>query len=111
MEFIGFSEETTKCLNVICQTRNSFKNTFSQPGNLLCGAPQGSILGPLLFLYINDMSQAVDCELLLYVGDTCSIFQHKDITEIETALNKNFSILCDWFVDNKLFIFVKYSFW
>ena len=104
MEFIGFSEETTKYLNVICQTGNSFKNTFSQPGNLLCGAPQGTILGPLLFLYINDMSQAVDCELLLYVDDTCSIFQHKDITEIETALNKNFSIFCDWFVDNKLSI-------
>ena len=30
--------------------------------------------------------------------------QHKDITEIETALNKTFSMLCDWFVDNKLSI-------
>ena len=50
------------------------------------------------------MPQAVDCELLLYADDTCLIFQHKDITEIETALNKNFSMLCDWFVDNKLSI-------
>ena len=32
------------------------------------------------------------------------MFQHKDITEIESALNKNFSMLCDWFVDNKLSI-------
>ena len=44
------------------------------------------------------MPQAVGCELLLYVDDTCLIFQDKDITEIETALNKN------WFVDNKLSI-------
>ena len=50
------------------------------------------------------MPQAVDCELLLYVDDTCLIFQHKDITEIQTALNKNFSKLCGWFVDNKLSI-------
>ena len=48
------------------------------------------------------MPQAVDCELLLYADDTCLIFQHKDITETESALNKNFSMLCDWFVDNKL---------
>ena len=81
------------------------KNTFSEPGNFLCRVPQGSILGPLFFLlYINDISQAVDCELLLYAGDTCLIFQHKDITEIEMALNKNFSMLCDWILDNKLSI-------
>ena len=69
------------------------------------GSSQGSIVGPLLFLlYVNDMSQAVDCELLIYADDSCLIFQHKDITEIESALNKNFSMLCDWFVDNKLSI-------
>ena len=42
--------------------------------------------------------------LLVYADDTCLIFQHKDNTEIETALNKNFSMLCDWFADNKLSI-------
>ena len=44
------------------------------------------------------MPQAVDGELLLHADDTCLIFQHKDITKIETALNKNFSMLCDRFV-------------
>ena len=71
----------------------------------LCGVLQGSILGPLIFLlYINDMPQAVKCELLLYADDTCLIFQHNDIKEIEIQLNKNFSLICDWFVDNKLSI-------
>ena len=41
------------------------------------------------------MPQAVDCELLLYADDTCLIFQHKDITQIESARHKNFSMLCD----------------
>ena len=108
MEFIGFSEETTKWFKLYRSNRKfkvHIKNTFSEPGNLLCGVPQESILGPLLFLlYINDMPQTVDCELLLYADDTCLIFQHKDITKIESALNKNFSMLCDWFVDNKLSI-------
>ena len=64
-----------------------------------------SILGPLLFLlYVNDMPQTVTCDLLLYADDTCLVFQHKDVIEIETVLNKNFSSLCDWFIDNKLSI-------
>ena len=50
------------------------------------------------------MSQVVDSELLLYADDTCLILQDKDVTEIEMALNKNFSMLCDWFINNKLII-------
>ena len=47
------------------------------------------------------MPQAVHSKLLLYAEDTCLIFQRKDITKIETALNKNLSMLCEWLVDNK----------
>ena len=72
---------------------------------LLRGVPQGSVLGPLLFLlYINDMPQAVKGELPLYADDTCLIFQHSDINEIEIQLNENFSSICDWFVDKELSI-------
>ena len=100
MEFIGFSEETTKWLKSYLSNRKfkvHIENTFSEPVNHLCGVPQESISGPLLF---NNMPHAVDCELLLYADDTSLIFQHKDITKTEAALNKNFRMLCDWFVDN-----------
>ena len=50
------------------------------------------------------MNQAVKCELFLYADYTCLIFQHNDIKEIEIQLKKTFSLLCDWFVDNKLSI-------
>ena len=40
----------------------------------------------------------------LYADDTCLVFQYGDIKEIEIQLNKSFSLICDWFVDNKLSI-------
>ena len=129
MKFIGFSEETTRWFQPYLSNRKFLyikifyylkyyyiifiyiiyflyiKNTSSEPGNLMCGVPQGSILGALLFLlYINDIPKAGNCELLLYADDTQCTSQHKDIAEIETALNKNFTMLCDWFVDDKLSI-------
>ena len=80
-------------------------NAFSQPACVSSGVPQGSILGPLLFLiYINDMSQAVKCNLFLYADDACLVCQHKDINETEKQLNKDFESICDWSVDNKLSI-------
>ena len=108
MECLGFSKDITLWFKSYLSNRKfkvNLNQIFSEPGNLLCGVPQGSILGPLLFLlYINDMPQSVNCELLLYADDTCLIFQHNDIKEIENQLNKKFSLICDWFVDNKLSI-------
>ena len=62
-----------------------------------CSVPQGSILVPLLFLiYVNDMSQAVECNLYLYADDSGLLVQHKSVKK---RLN-----IYDWFVDNKLTI-------
>ena len=47
------------------------------------------------------MSQAVECDLYLYADDSCLHFQHKGVTEITKQLTKDFSNICDWFVDNK----------
>ena len=88
------------------------RNTFveiegcrSTEKHIKYGVPQGSILGPLLFLiYVNDMSQSVNCDLLLYADDSCLTVTHKDINYIENTLNTNLSSLGDWLVDNKLSI-------
>ena len=64
---------------------------FSTTAELRCGVPQGSILRPLLFLlYINDMPQVVDCDLFLYADDTCLLYQHKDLDQINKELTKIF---------------------
>ena len=51
------------------------------------------------------MPQAADSELLLYVDDTCLVFLHRNIKTIEEHLNRDFSTLVDWLVDNKLSVY------
>ena len=83
----------------------NINNHFSDLSKISCGVPQGSILGPLLFLlYINDMPQVNHSNLFLYADDSRSIFQHIDVPTIEHQLNKDFANLCEWFIDNQLSI-------
>ena len=108
MSFLGFSEEVINWFKSYLSKRTflvSIDDKLSNPGSVTCGVPQGSILGPMLFLlYVNDMPCAVDSKLLLYADDSCIIYQHKDTKIIEDKLNEDFKNLCDWFVDNKLSI-------
>ena len=81
------------------------ENQLSDFGKVSCGVPQGSILEPLLFLiYVNDMPQAVKSNLFLYADDSCLMYRHRDVNQIEKQLNNDFENICNWFVDNKLSI-------
>ena len=74
-------------------------------GRILCGIPQGSILGPLLFLiFIKDIPQVVNSNSFLYADDSCLMFQYKEAEEIDKVLNNDFENICNWFVDNELSI-------
>ena len=105
---IGFSKHSVNWFRSYLRNRTflvNFGNVFSQPLCVSSGVPQGSFLGPLLFLiYINDMSQAVKYNLFLYADDTCLVCQHKDINGTEKQLNQDFENIYDWFVDSKLSI-------
>ena len=97
MGCLGFAESTS---HILCFILNIGKD-FSSPGKLSYSVPQGSILGPLLFLlYVNDTPQAVNSDILLYANDTCLIYMEKDIKTIEEQLNTDFSSLCDWFFES-----------
>ena len=107
MNYLGFSKNTiTWFKSYLCERKFkiSINTSYSSPASL-CGVPQGSILGPLLFLlYKNDLPQAVVGNSLLYADDTCIVFQHKSKIETEKQQIRDFSSVCDWFVDNKLSI-------
>ena len=47
------------------------------------------------------MPQAIVSDSLLYFDDTCIVFQYKSEIEIEKQLIRDFSNVCDWFVDKK----------
>ena len=75
----------------------------SDPGTVSCGVPQGSILGPLLFLcYVNDMPISVKCKLLLYADDSALIVSGSDPQEIADMLSKELESCRKWLMDNKL---------
>ena len=74
LKYLGFCKNTvTWCKSYLCERKFkiSIKTSYSSPSNLLCSVPQGSILGPLLFLlYINDFPQAVVSDASFYTGNT-----------------------------------------
>ena len=79
---------------------NSFQ---SNCGNVTCGVPQGSTLGPLLFLiYINDLSQVTNTKLNLFADDACFSLSHKSPQLLEKNMNSEISKLTKWLSINKL---------
>ena len=83
----------------------SVNSTISEPMNVSCGVPQGSILGTLLFLtYVNDMSISIDgdCKLILYADESAILYTHKDPNIISSKLGNVLENCSDWLTDNKL---------
>ena len=84
----------------------SYQNKLSSPRTISTGVPQGSILGPLLFvLFINDLPEATaKCSVLLYADDAVLFSSAKDAQTIEQALNYDLSVISDWISQNHLFL-------
>ena len=108
MASLGLSNHSIKWFQSYLSDRRfrvNIKNKYSSTAKIECGLPQGSILGPFLFLlYVHDLKQAVGCDLFLYADNSYLVYQHNDVSKIEQNLNKIFSEICDWFVDNQLSI-------
>ena len=67
----------------------SLDNILSDYNTVSCGIPQGSVLGPLLFLmYINDFNRCSEIlEFHLFADDSNLFYKHKNLVELQTNLN------------------------
>jgi len=87
----------------------SFQGTTSSSHDVYCGVPQGSILGPLLFvLHFNDSIDSLStCNMLMYADDTVMYYSDKDIDIIQKHLEGDFDSLNKWLTLNELIINLK----
>ena len=93
--FRSYLSERSQCTQV-----NSIDSSFS---DVTCGVPQGSILGPTLFLcYINDMVDALNCKLSLYADDTALVYSGADPAAVAHFLSDELAICRKWLIDNRL---------
>ena len=82
-----------------------YGNTLSSEQVIQCGVPQGSNLGPLLFiLYINDLHLISDaCDAILYADDCNLFFRFKrSNSNIDNQINNTLHAFSDWFSCNQL---------
>jgi hypothetical protein len=76
---------------------------YSEPRLLMRGVPQGSILGPLLFLiYINDMPKCTTHPMILFADDSTVLIQSNDLKSYEADINNTLATIIDWLDLNKL---------
>ena len=94
-----------------------FKDSLSSFSMIKTGVPQGSILGPLLFIiYMNDIAKVTDkFHFTIYADDTTlispictfSINNVKDYVTISQNINSELKVITDWLALNKLSLNAK----
>ena len=84
-------------------------NTRSDKEPIYCGVPQGSILGPLLFIvFYNDFAESLaHSRLIMYTDDTVVYVAEKDVKNIEMKLNEDLERISKYFCMNELIINLK----
>lgn len=97
----------TSYLNNRCQ-KVYLNGRYSSEGQVTCGVPQGSILGPLLFIiFINDLplsltNQSVKCDL--FADDTTLHTSGKSVNDVTKSLQKSLGEVSTWCKHNKMII-------
>ena len=107
LNYYGFRGKSNELLKSFLANRKQYVsiNGFnSESLNINCGVPQGSTLGPLLFIiYINDLHFALKFSTSShFADDTCLIYSTKNPKTLETNLNYDLKKLNQWLLANRL---------
>ena len=113
-KFYGIRGIASKFIQSYLSNRKQFvqyKEHKANGNKILCGVPQGSILGPLLFLlYINDMHKVSNLlHFIIFADDTNIFYLHDDPDILKDIVNEELCKLNTWFKINKLSLNVSKS--
>ena len=97
----NLDNHTQKCL---------INGSLSECCTLKCGIPQGTTLGPLFLLYINDLPNCLfNFKQRIYIDDTHLTYSNGNIHSIQSSLNEDLLNINHWLITNKRFINVTYD--
>ena len=95
---------TERTLQVKCHTDDNGTITYSRNYKIDIGTPQGSCLGPLLFIiFTNDLHRnLVYTNCILFTDDTTIYYTHENLRYLQWCLEEDLKIIADWFKANQL---------
>lgn len=103
---LGINELTLTWFKNYLTNRHQYVEIDGQCSQLLkiiIGVPQGSVLGPLLFLiYINDHPEYSSLITILFADDTTLLWSHRDLDVLVRTFNAEFKKITNYFRLNKL---------
>jgi hypothetical protein len=104
-----FSDSALKTIENYLSDRTMRVNidkTLSKIESLMVGVPQGSVLGPLLFIiFVNDFFAInIMSSLVMFADDTTTLHSGQNLEELIRIVENDMKVICEWLENNQLII-------